>query len=84
MTPDGDGKNDVFSVSGINDKCIDFQLEIFNRWGQLVYKQYGGPGQILVWDGTSLKGDALAAGVYYWILTGKAIGQKEGTVTLVR
>ncbi len=84
ITPDGDGKNDVFTLSGINDKCMDFELEIFNRWGQLVYKQDGGPGQILSWNGTSLKGDPLAAGVYYWLIKGKAIGQKEGTVTIIR
>ena len=84
ITPDGDGKNDVFTLSGINDKCMDFELEVFNRWGQLVYQQMGGPGETLSWNGTSLKGEPLAAGVYYWLIKGKAIGTKEGTVTIIR
>jgi gliding motility-associated-like protein len=84
MTPDGDGKNDVFRISGINERCMNFLLEIFNRWGQLVYKQEGGPGSSLEWNGTSLKGAPLAAGVYYWILQGKVLGRKEGTITIVR
>ena len=84
ITPDGDGKNDVFTLSGINDKCMDFELEVFNRWGQLVYKQMGGPGETLSWNGTSLAGEPLAAGVYYWLIKGKAIGTKEGTVTIIR
>ena len=36
FSPDGDGLNDVFNVSG--QGIIDFQMEIFNRWGQMVFK----------------------------------------------
>ena len=34
FSPDGDGINDFFKVRG--QGIIDFQIEIFNRWGQMV------------------------------------------------
>lgn len=36
FTPDGDGLNDVFRVIG--PKTDSFELQIFNRWGQLVFE----------------------------------------------
>ena len=36
FSPNNDGKNDVFKVYGFN--FSDFEIEIRNRWGQLVYQ----------------------------------------------
>jgi gliding motility-associated-like protein len=36
FSPDGDGINDFFSISG--QSLSDFQIEVYNRWGQMVYK----------------------------------------------
>jgi gliding motility-associated-like protein len=36
FSPNNDGKNDVFKVYGFNFR--DFEIEIRNRWGQLVYQ----------------------------------------------
>ena len=36
FTPNGDNTNDQFEIQGINDR---FQIQIFNRWGQLVFEQ---------------------------------------------
>ena len=36
FTPNGDYKNDVFSISGIKD-CESSVLRIFNRWGEEVF-----------------------------------------------
>lgn len=36
LTPNGDGKNDVFVISGRDGK--DWDVSIFNRWGKLVYR----------------------------------------------
>ena len=83
FSPDGDGINDFFKISG--QGIIDYQIEIFNRWGQMVYKSLDlGKG----WDGT-FKGKNLPTGTYvYKIKTSKyGVEQnlvKSGSFALVR
>ena len=83
FSPDGDGINDFFRISG--QGMIDFQIEIFNRWGQMVYKSIDlSEG----WDGT-FSGKKLPTGTYvYKIKTIKyGVEQKlvkSGSVVLVR
>ena len=36
FTPDGDGLNDIFKAIGVNIK--NFEMRIYNRWGQLVFQ----------------------------------------------
>ena len=83
FSPDGDGINDLFKISG--QGMNDFQIEIFNRWGQMVYKSIDLSNG---WDGT-FKGKNLPTGTYvYKIKTSKyGVDQKlvkSGTVALVR
>ena len=83
FSPDGDGINDLFKISG--QGMIDFQIEIFNRWGQMVYESIDLSNG---WDGT-FKGKNLPTGTYvYKIKTSKyGVEQKlvkNGTVALVR
>jgi len=60
FSPDGDGINDFFNISG--QKIEDFQIEIFNRWGQMVYKSFDlNDG----WDGT-FNGKKLPTGTYVY------------------
>ncbi|WP_415371784.1 ice-binding family protein [Patiriisocius sp. Uisw_047] len=40
ITPDGDGKNEYFEISGIEDYPNN-TMQIFNRWGVLVYETTG-------------------------------------------
>ena len=37
FTPDGDNCNDEFYLSGLGD-FLDFNLEIYNRWGEMVFE----------------------------------------------
>ncbi|MBA2611873.1 MAG: gliding motility-associated C-terminal domain-containing protein [Bacteroidetes bacterium] len=37
FSPDGDGKNDVFFIKGLNGRPV--KLTIFNRWGNKVYEK---------------------------------------------
>ncbi len=62
ITPNGDGRNDVFSVNSKN--LIDLHVEIYDRWGLKVYMYDGVNG---LWDGTSF-GVALGSGVYYYVV----------------
>ncbi len=64
FTPNGDGKNDIFkSTSFYSVEKLDIQ--IFNRWGELVYKT---DDKRVNWDGSYLKTqNKVSNGVYYYI-----------------
>ena len=63
LTPNGDGKNETFYVAKIED-FPNNQLQIFNRWGNLVYEKRG---YLNEWRGT-YNGDPLPDGAYFYIL----------------
>lgn len=63
FTPNGDGRNDVFSFNC--NGCSDYDLEITNRWGQLMY--HGNKGSEF-WDGTTGSGEKVTEGTYFYIL----------------
>jgi gliding motility-associated-like protein len=82
FSPNGDAHNDQFQVSAVN--INDFDIKIFNRWGQLVYAS---TDQQFHWDGTH-NGREIPQGVYVYSLT--AVGYHGtrfnlyGTVTLIK
>ena len=83
FSPDGDGLNDVFNVTG--QGIIDFEMEIFNRWGQMVFKSYTVEDK---WDGT-FRGKDLPTGTYVYKIKIISYGEnqktvKSGTISLVR
>jgi gliding motility-associated-like protein len=49
FTPNGDGHNDTFFPQGIGVNPDKFQMFIFDRWGNTIYKTEVWPGG---WDGT--------------------------------
>ncbi|HEX5002465.1 MAG TPA: PKD domain-containing protein [Bacteroidia bacterium] len=49
FTPNNDGKNDTFTVSGIG--ITDIEMSIFNRWGNVIYR---GHNLLAAWDGKDL------------------------------
>ena len=63
FTPNGDGKNESFSFNC--NGCNDYDLEITNRWGQLMY--HGNKGSEF-WDGTTGSGEKVSEGTYFYIL----------------
>ena len=67
FSPNGDGKSDTFTISGISD-YPNFKLSIMDRWGSEVYN-YSNNGNTnpLWWDGTN-NGTPVIEGVYYYSL----------------
>lgn len=63
FTPDGDGVNDEFLI-GYDCQIISFEIRIFNRWGEVIYKSDNGQFQ---WDGM-MNGKALPQGAYNYII----------------
>jgi len=67
LTPgDADGLNDVFLINCIQD-FPDNSLEVFNRWGQLVYERIGYDNVDDPFDGR-IDGDLLPEGGYFYVL----------------
>jgi gliding motility-associated-like protein len=68
FTPNGDGKNDPFYIPGL-DAYPKNKLQIFNRWGNMVYEAAPYKND---WDGTpnktSMGTGKLPVGAYFYIL----------------
>ncbi len=80
FTPNGDGANDLFALSGLNT-CATYSLQIFDRWGVKLFDTYQ-PGSDF-WDGRDKTGEAVVSGVYFYILSGSGNSWK-GAVSLIR
>ena len=82
FSPNGDNYNDLLSIANI-DKYPDFELNIYDRWGQRVHHQRS---SYIPWDGTWL-GINLPDGTYYYVFfynvsnRGKLV---KGDVTIIR
>lgn len=62
FTPNGDGTNDMFNISGAHFK--NFELTIFSRWGEIIFHTNDRNN---VWDG-NYKDAPIPVGVYAWII----------------
>jgi len=76
FTPNGDGKNDLFVIHGI-DAYPDNKLVVFNRWGNEVFSAYRYNN---TWNGSS-EGNTLPDGTYFVVLTING-GEHGGNMTL--
>ena len=88
FTPNDDGINDVFApkyICGFNGVVTNYQLRIFNRWGQLMFFS---ESPHAYWDG-KYKGQLQPVGSYVWELEyndnniGKLVNI-SGVVLLIR
>lgn len=75
FSPNGDGKNDVFSIPRGNWKTLRF--EVYNRYGQVVYKH---SDEKQGWDG-SYNGTSCDVGVYFYVIS---VSFPDGTNTLLK
>ncbi len=62
FTPDGDGLNDFFTISGEN--ILSMKLWIYDRWGEMVFYS---DNIAHSWDG-KFKGAAVPAGLFGWYM----------------
>ncbi|MEO5641694.1 MAG: PKD domain-containing protein [Bacteroidia bacterium] len=86
FTPNGDGKNDLFFPVGLNLIDEDYELMIFDRWGNLIFKsEQLSKG----WDGTVNNGSEIVEeGTYVWKMNVRdSSGQQHfltGHINLIR
>lgn len=60
FTPNGDGSNDLFEISGTNFQ--NFDAEIFDRWGVPVFQSSAAQ---ISWNGKTLTGSWATEGTYF-------------------
>ena len=85
FTPNGDGRNDIFNITGIPvDNIIHYRFQIFNRFGQMMFAT---SDVSIGWDG-KLNGELCPEGVYIWSITYESADKKQitnkGIITLLR
>jgi gliding motility-associated-like protein len=86
FTPNDDGKNDFFIPQGMGLDNENFEMYIFNRWGELIYETHS---LNRPWDGRSKNGKKVSkTEVYVWLVktldsNGNAI-ELKGHVTLLK
>jgi gliding motility-associated-like protein len=78
FSPNGDGVNDTWEMDGI-DKYPDAVIQVFNRWGGLVFESTGEAYYRNYWDGSNL-----AQGSYFFVIDLKDGNKQKGTLTIVR
>ncbi len=82
FTPNNDGYNDTWGINRL-EKFPDFELFVYNRWGQLIHHQ---ENEYIPWDGRSLNIPTPDATYYYILYLSKNNKNKfiKGDVTIVR
>lgn len=84
FSPNGDGKNDVFRVLPAEEGTPFTRLEVYDRWGQLVFAGDNLP----FWDGRGLDGKPLDAGTYTYkafiLVPDEGLLSHTGVVHIVR
>jgi len=86
FTPNGDGENDYFFPRQLLSKKVTrFKMQLFNRWGQLIFETNGTNGR--GWDG-KFNGQAQPEGIYIYLINVTIDDNREehygGNVTLIR
>lgn len=80
FSPNGDGINDKWVIEHL-ESYPGATVEVFNRYGQLIYRSVGYDRP---WDGT-VNGHPVPVATYYWIINPKnGRQQMNGSVTLIR
>ncbi|MBN4072214.1 gliding motility-associated C-terminal domain-containing protein [Flavobacteriales bacterium AH-315-E23] len=66
FTPQGDGFNDLWEIALLNN-YPNAEVQVYNRWGQLIFDSPKGQGYAVPFDGT-YNGKDLPVGTYYFVI----------------
>jgi gliding motility-associated-like protein len=87
ITPNGDGRNDVFEIQGMMSYTTTREVTIMNRYGKVIYRNKA-YDNAQPWDGKDQSGSMLADGVYFYVIKlydqpNEAILNLNGSVTIL-
>ena len=74
ITPNGDQYNEKFLVNEEIKGLVS--LEVYNRWGHLIYRSSNYNND---WGGIDL-----STGTYFYRLSGNCVGEKKGTLSILK
>lgn len=80
FSPNDDNSNDVLELDDYFKTCQEYTMNIFDRWGNLIYTQVSGG---VPFNGKTTSGINHQDGVYYYKLTYEK-GEKNGFFHIVR
>lgn len=80
FTPNNDSSNDVLELDDYFKTCQEYTMNIFDRWGNLIYTQISGGEPF---NGKTANGDNYQDGVYFYKLSYEK-GEKNGFFHIVR
>lgn len=80
ITPNEDGLNDFFEIPSSFDKCYEYSIRFFNRWGQKVYDI---THSSMKFDGRNSMSGKFEDGVYYYVIMADGKKVLNGTVTVI-
>jgi len=89
FSPNGDGKNDLFTVFGGPEVKGIRSLKIFDRWGEKIFErsQFAANQLSMGWDGT-FRGKKMNPGVFAYLAEIEIVDGQiltyEGTLSLIR
>lgn len=78
LTPNGDGKNDLFVVKGL-EKYLNNKIKIVDRAGRVIYSASNYQND---WDGY-FNGKPLAEDTYYYIIDLENAGTAKGFISII-
>ena len=81
LTPNGDGRNDKWIIGGI-ENFPDNEVQVYNRWGGLVFSGTHYNNIDVVWDGSYWQNKMLPDGTYYYIIKIKGLKTYAGWIFL--
>ncbi len=67
ITPNGDGKNDVWVIENI-EQFPNNEVKIFNRWGEQVWSGENYNNMDVVWEGNSSSGNEMTDATYFYVV----------------
>ena len=80
ITANNDGINDLFTINPLFENCSEFELKIYNRWGNLIFISTSSKN---AFNGFDLNNNELKAGVYFYVLSSDQ-GEKSGNITIIK
>ena len=85
FSPDGDGLNDFWFVTGTGIDTTNFHLYVYDRWGEVIWES---DDIKKVWDGTTTDGKLAEDGTYVWFCYYYDIfaiaHEKTGQITIIK
>lgn len=79
FTPNGDGINDVFKINLSGENLANFNVNIYDRWGILVFASSSINNK---WDGRTTSGLKVVSGTYFYVIDLNSVEYK-GHVTVL-